>query len=62
MKLLQVRSFCTFRIITLGSAMLLTIEFWLLAGFGEMSSLPSLLLVSNAAGHTCKARRRKFRR
>lgn len=60
-KLLQVRSFGVFSVLTLGPAMFLIIEFGPLAGFGEVSSLPSLLLESNAAGGTCKARRCKYR-
>lgn len=51
-KLLQVRSFCTFGVLTLGPAMFLIIEFGPLAGFGAVSSLLSLLLVSNSAGGT----------
>lgn len=61
MKLLQVRSFCVFRALTLGPAMFSIIEFGPLAGIGEMSSLPSLVLVSHTAGGTCKARRCKCR-
>lgn len=60
-KLLQVRSFCVFRALTLGPAMFVIIEFGPLAGIGEVSSLPSLVLVSNTAGGTCKARRCKCR-
>lgn len=61
MKLLQVRSFCIFRVLTLGLEMFLIVEFGPLAGFGEVSSLPSLPLVSNAAGGTWKPRKCKLR-
>lgn len=60
-KLLQVRSFCIFRVLTLDSAMFLSIESGPLAEFGEESSLPSLLLVVNTAGGTWKARKCKSR-
>lgn len=61
MKLLQVRSFCIFRLLTLDSAMFLIIESGPLAGFDEETSFPSLLLVSNTAGGTWKARKCKSR-
>lgn len=58
MKLLQVRSLCIFRVLTLGPEMFLIIEFGPLAGFVEVSPLPSLLLVRNAAGGTWKCKLR----